>query len=152
MWENYFVNSSKPRTISISDTLRDSLDKYTIDKGCTIQDIFNNALITLWRIYNGQTESNKAKNPITESMVRNILNNNPMPKSKKKKTIAIAFRGKNTFEWVCSIEDLYMVHGTEDFIRRSLSYYMRKKGYLVDDIAAKNKKELEKELEIDTIE
>ena len=137
MWNKYIPGETPNRRIRVSPELKNAIDDFINDKGCTIQHLFDASLITLWRKYNGNTESNEPANRITEKQVREILENNPMPGNKKKESIYIAFRGEKTFQWVLKVEKLYMCDGVMDFVRRSISYYLRKKGYLDDDIAQK---------------
>jgi len=142
MWENYIPGQSPTREVKISKDLYTAIVKYSEDKKCTIQHIFDISLITLWRIYNGNTESNDPANHVTENKVRQILIDNPMPGDLNSKKIYVGFSGDMTFKWVCKLCQLYMCKGIIDFIRRSISFYLRKQGY-VDDSIAKQIKEKE---------
>lgn len=126
---------SPKRRIRISEKLFNAVKKFTEDKDCTIQHLFDVSVITLWRTYNGNTETNEPANCITEKVVRDILENNPMPKGKHSKHIYVGFSGEQTFNWVIHIEKLYMCDGVQDFARRAISYYLRMKGYIDDDVA-----------------
>ena len=126
--------------VPISKELRQAIENFVNDKGCTSQHLFDISLITLWRLYNGNTETNEPASYATEQKIREILLNNPMPGSiknyrthKKFNTISVRFRGEMTYNWVCQLEKLYMFHdGVNDFVRRSICFFLRKEGYIND--------------------
>jgi hypothetical protein len=134
-WEAY--RPGQKRRVNISKDLFEAIKEFTKDKGCTIQHLFDAAVVTLWRKYNGNTETNDPASHLTEKQVRDILENNPMPSGDKDERIYIGFSGEQTFAWVLHIEKLYMCDGVQDFARRSISYYLRLKGYIDDSLAEK---------------
>lgn len=135
-WNNYVPGESGIRTIPLSKELYKAVIKYHEDKKCTIQHIVDVAVIILWRTYNGGTETNEPANHVAERKVRNIVENNyPPGKKQNYKRIAVQFKGEKTFEWITKVEKLYMCDGVCDFVRRSVSYYLRMKGYIDDSIA-----------------
>ena len=135
-WENFQVGDTG-RKIRIPQLLKEAVTQYTEDKKVSVQNLFDQALVTLWRMYNGNTETNEPVSPLAEQKIRAILSDNPPPKGKSTERIYITFRGELTYKWVCKLEKLYMIHGIEDCIRRTISFYLRKKGYIKDEIGKK---------------
>lgn len=131
MWEDYIPGTTPPRPITVSQELYDAVEQFSKDKGYTMQAIFNIALISLWRTWNGNTETNESKDAIAEMKVRDIFINSDMPGHVvDKKYIHLAFRGDMTFEWICKMEKLGWCRGIYDGIRRILTWFLTDQGYL----------------------
>jgi len=128
-WERYGPRDP-PRPILVTEKLYKAIHQYAEDYDVAIQDIFNSAMVMLWSIYNGYTDSNEPKDPLAVDKVRKILMTNPMPKGTRMRYIYVSFRGEETFQWVKKLEKLYMFNGITNFIRRALSWYRREEGYL----------------------
>jgi len=151
--EDYLPGHSAPRQIGVPDTLYNCMKRYSEKKGCSCQHIFDQALVVIWRMWNGNTTTNDPASHISERNVRRILDSNPPPKIEKKRNfIYIQFKGQVTFDFVKAIEELYMVESTNDFIKRAISYYLRTEGYLKDEIQQKSSIDIEKKLDIDTVD
>ena len=140
MWENYIPRESPARPVPMSEELFNAVKKFAEEKKCGMQFTFDSGLISLWRIWNGNTETNESAGYATEMKVRKILvDNSPPGEIKRKKkgkwstpcfVINIKFTGDTTFKWINYIEDLKMIHGLGDGIRRILTWHLREQGYL----------------------
>ena len=148
-WDKYKPNIDPARPILISTPLHEAITKFTSDKGCTTQDIFNSGMSILYELYTGKSnplellnsepETKKIEPSLLEPKdqasslkVRNILLNNPMPKGKKNKHIYISFNGNGSYQWVRALEHRYFFNGIFNFIRRTISWYLRENNYLND--------------------
>ena len=127
---------SLPRTVPVSKELYDAVKSFSEEKKWGMQFIFDAGLISLWRIWNGDTEEIKAKNHVKEMKIRDILRGNPPPgRIEREKrgsrfvpTYYIRIRfGKyldKPFKWMGYLEKLGMIHSTNDGIRRILTYFL----------------------------
>jgi len=79
-----------------------------------------------------------------------------MPGDKLSEEIYLRFKGDVTYAWACSIVMLYSCEGLYEFIRRTICYFLRERGYLRDEIYIKFFKNedmaVKQNLEIDTIQ
>jgi len=133
MWDNYIVGEK--RVVTVSRELYEAAFRYHQKYKRSYQGIFDQALIMLWRIWNGYTETNDSCGTVAEMKVRNILNHHPMPgiinmKTNDKKHMVIGFKGEKTFDWMCDLERLSFFHSTGDGIRRIITWFLTENGYL----------------------
>ena len=136
MWKNYVPGKSPPRTVPVSKELYDAVKRFSEGKKCCMQFTFDSGLIILWREWNGDTETIKAKNHIKEMEIRNILmDNSPPGRIEREKRgsrfvptsyIRIRFDKHldKPFKWMGYLEELRMIHSTNDGIRRILTYFL----------------------------
>jgi len=119
MWERYTPRTF--RALFLPEELKKSMEDYAIKTGVRNTEIFDSAifeLIALWD--DGKREE-----------VKKALRFNPPPKSKKKIKLNVRFTGEKSFTWVCDLETKHAaVFSTEDFIKRALSWFLRKEGFL----------------------
>jgi len=148
-WDKYRPNIDPSRPVPISTPLYEAIQKFTSDKGCTTQDIFNSGMSVLYEIYTGksnplelldsESETKKVDSSLLEPKdqasslkVRDILLNNPLPKGNKNKRIFISFKGNGSYQWARALEHRYFFSGIVNFIRRTMSWYLRENDYLSD--------------------
>jgi hypothetical protein len=106
----YPINVPTP----LSDALKKCDLKYSI--------VLKKAIIMLKKYYDGRKFDEFA----------HVLRYNPPPKSDKNVRVSFTFLENKHYEFVKKIlkEDFPYVRNTTDFILRSISYYLREKGYL----------------------
>ena len=120
VWRNYSIGSF--RRIFIPDTLRDCIDKYCETTQVKITEIFDSAIYALFTIWKEDSEK-----------IREILRYNPPPKMKKRNypiMVRFPIGADPVYNMVQLLESNATVRSTEDFIRRAISWYLRKEGFL----------------------
>jgi len=131
-WEKYTPGFDGTRKVFVSKELYKAIEKCAKDKSCYVQQVFDYAVYSLWRIWNGNTTSIEAKDKLTEMEVRNYISGSAMPRLSKKleKKIHIQIRGDRIFEWLELLEGIQIIRNTRDGIRRIITWYLKEQKYL----------------------
>lgn len=130
MWDNYIVKESPARRIVVSTEFKEILLRYREEKGAATQFLFESALVALWRIWNGQSETNVCESHATEMKIRKIFVDSNPPGKGFDESIYIQFRGPDTYEWFTYLERLRMFEQPADGIRRIITWFLKEQDYI----------------------
>ena len=128
MWENYTPRTF--RAVPIPLALQEAMDDYILKAGVVRTDIFDSAIDELMSMWDAGKEEE----------VKALLRFNPPPPGKKIIWVQVRFTGQESFDWACHLEyKCAAVHSTFDFVRRMLSWFLRKNEVL-EEYSPKEKK------------
>jgi len=121
MWQNYKVGQF--RTIIVPIDLKVAIEEFCNLHGYQQTDVFDIAVRKFSKLWN-------AENIEGYEEAGDILIDNPPPKSKQYVPLHVRFSEKSAYEIACEAERFAFVRSTTDFVKRVLSWYLRKVGIL----------------------
>lgn len=126
-WETFDVEHDNVRSIIISSELNDKINKFIEITGIHRSNLFDMAIVRLWRIWNGGTTEDGPDGSLSSMKVRNILLKHPMPGKidyKNKHFLYAGFKGEQTYKFGHELQSLYFVSSITDLIRRTVTWFI----------------------------
>jgi len=120
MWQNYRIGQF--RTILIPIDLKVAIEEYCNVHGYQMTDVFDIAVRKFRKVWDEGVDGYEEPG--------DVLIDNPPPKSNQYVPLHVRFSEQSSFDLACKAEQLAFVRSTTDFVKRVLSWYLRKAGFL----------------------
>jgi len=120
MWQNYKVGQF--RTILIPIDLKVAIEEYCNVHGYQMTDVFDIAVRKFKKAWSEGVDGYDEPG--------DMLIDNPPPRSNQYVPLHVRFSEQSSFDLACEAERLAFVRSTTDFVKRVLSWYLRKTGFL----------------------
>ena len=133
MWD-FLPGKSLPRPVTISKELYDAIKRFSNDKKVSIPAIFEIAFSRIWRQWTGGKITIQPANLEAEHQITQLFIDNPCPgKLDRKYRIYIGFHGEKLYQFACELDNLYITRGTEDLVRRTITWFLKEQRYLEEN-------------------